>query len=184
VCAHPIVSPSSTTISPPVRIRRHTAAYVGIRQHASAYVIMRQHNYLLYWYKIASPSSISISPPEALERKAAVLRQHTSAYVSIRQHTSAYVSICQHTSPEALERKTAVLANLSPTETVFSPTNVYLQRSFCYSIYSLFWYKITSTDADVLTNLSLLKLHVRPPICTSAAQLLYSIYSLSMFSLS
>jgi hypothetical protein len=27
-----------------------------------------------------------------------VIRQHTSAYVSIRQHTSAYVSIRQHTS--------------------------------------------------------------------------------------
>jgi hypothetical protein len=34
-----------------------------------------------------------------------VIRQHTSAYVSIRQHTSAYVSIRQHTSAYASIRQ-------------------------------------------------------------------------------
>jgi hypothetical protein len=39
---------------------------------------------------------------------AQVIRQHTSAYVSIRQHTSAYVSIRQHTSAFSSQLKSKV----------------------------------------------------------------------------
>ena len=82
----------------PVRIRRHTSAYVSIRQHTSAYVRVRQHTSAYVSIRLQTSAVVSrCQHTSACERCAYSIRQHTAAYVSIRQHTSAYVIIREHT---------------------------------------------------------------------------------------
>jgi hypothetical protein len=88
---------------------QHTPAYVSIRQHTSAYVSIRQHASADLQF-VATVGNIggdneqvrcfaSYSPPLLVcLHPSNLIRQHTSAHVSIRQHTSAYVIIFQHTS--------------------------------------------------------------------------------------
>ncbi len=79
-------------------------AYVSIRQHTSAYVsrgtsALDEHRGERYARRLMVRDD---GTPHVfgcrcliLRDAAPVLRQHTSAYVSIRQHTSAYVCIRQ-----------------------------------------------------------------------------------------
>jgi hypothetical protein len=73
-------------------VRQHTSAYVSIRMPPAPGHLMREETVA---YAAALAARCAARKSSASVR---ILRQHTSAYVSIRQHTSAYVSIRQHTS--------------------------------------------------------------------------------------
>jgi len=83
-----------------VSIRQHTSAYVSIRQHTSAHASIREHTRAVT-YAVASSTKgvrstqvcacVCVSVFSVCLSVCLLLRQHTSAYVSIR-HTSACVS--------------------------------------------------------------------------------------------
>ncbi len=102
-------------------IRQHTSAYVSIRQHTSAYVSIRQHTYRVVDGCEEEEEMDLIQQTESLSRSvtsAYISIQHTSAsrhracLVLLRQHTSAYVSIRQHTSASSRLRACLALLRL------------------------------------------------------------------------
>ncbi len=85
-------------------LRAPAASLTCISQHTSAYVSIRQHTSAASLTLSGLLSRMRLRPlnrsPTCIRHHASayVIRQHTSAHVSICQHTSAYVSIRQHTS--------------------------------------------------------------------------------------
>jgi len=132
--------------------------YVSIRQHTSADVYLQRFLKRLYALRILARILLQIR-----------MRQHTSAYVSIRQHTSADVYLQRFLKRlYALRILARILLQIRQHASAYvsirqqTPANVcppHTRPHFAaalprYSLYLLYWYKSTNTDAEALSTCS------------------------------